>query len=105
MNNALRNDSNRAGRRKLRALLEEAPKIKISKAREIVDGNRGLIRRVIRKGHSLRAIAEAVDVAPRTLQKYLSKAGMFFRKPRKNKGRVIRPYKAREIQTEKPVPA
>jgi len=61
----------------------------------VVKAQRGLIRRAIRKGHSLGDIAAAVSLKPRTLQKYLSKSGLFFRKPRKNKGRVIRPYKPR----------
>jgi len=69
---------------------------RISETERFVHENRGLIRRAIRKGHTLRAIAMASNMGPRTLQKYLTKEGLFFRKPRKNKGSVIRPYKARK---------
>jgi hypothetical protein len=81
---------------RLRRLLLEQPKRALTEAAAIVAEQRGLLRKAIRKGHSLKAIAAAVSIAPRTLQKHLSKAGLFFRKPRKNKGRVIRPYKARK---------
>ena len=68
-----------------------------SETERFVNEHRAVIRQAIRKGHSLATISRTVGVGQRTLQKYLSKAGLFFRKPRKNKGTVIRPYKARKI--------
>lgn len=86
---------------RLLRLLEEKPKRRMSEAAALVADQRGVLRRAIRKGHSLKAIAAAVGIPERTLQKHLSKAGLFFRKPRKNKGRVIRPYKSRKKGTGK----
>jgi hypothetical protein len=83
---------------RLRLLLKVVPKSRMTIGRVVVKEHGRLIQSAIRKGHSLRSIAQAVNLGPRTLQKYLSLAGIFFRKPRKKKGRVIRPYKARQKQ-------
>ena len=80
----------------LRRLAAESPAERVPVGARVVDEHRSLIRQAIRKGHRLSALAQAINMKPRTLQKYLSKAGLFFRKPRKNKGVVIKPYKKRE---------
>jgi DNA-binding NarL/FixJ family response regulator len=80
----------------LQRLINEPPRKKLSEAARVVAEQRSLIRRAIRRGHSLSAVASALSLPKRTLQTHLNLAGLFFRKPRKNKGVVIRPYKRRE---------
>jgi hypothetical protein len=80
----------------LTRLLEKAPEKRLSRVAEIVIKNRLLLRRAIRRGHSLAAIAKELDVPARTLQRHLNNARLFFRSPRKKKGVAIRPYKARK---------
>lgn len=72
-----------------------------SEAAQIVAENRSLLRRAIRRGHSLATIAAEIKMPKRTLQKHLNLAGLFIRRPRKKKGLVIRPYKRRQSQKEK----
>jgi ribosome-binding protein aMBF1 (putative translation factor) len=80
----------------LSKLASSAPLKLLSEAEEVVTKYRSLIRRAIRAGHSLQALATELKLPKRTLQRHLTKAGLFFRKPRVNKGTVIRPYKARK---------
>jgi hypothetical protein len=89
----------------LRKLVGSPAKRRLGHAEAIVIQCRVLIRQAMRRGHSLEAIAVAVNVKPRTLQNHLGKAGLFFRRPRTKKGTVIRPYKARErVGFSDPVP-
>jgi hypothetical protein len=67
-----------------------------SEAEQLIEAHRGLIRRVIRAGHSLQVLADELKLPKRTLQRQLTKAGLFFRTPRVNKGVAIRPYKTRK---------
>lgn len=82
----------------LRRLLERPADKRPSEAAQIVAENRSLLRRAIRRGHSLATIASEIKLPKRTLQKHLNLAGLFFRKPRTKKGSVIRPYKRRAMK-------
>ena len=53
-----------------------------SETERFVNEHRAVIRQAIRKGHSLATISRTVGVEQRTLQKYLSKAGLFFSESR-----------------------
>jgi hypothetical protein len=75
----------------LSRLLVKPASIRISEAEKIVSGNRRLIRKAMRQGHDLAAISRELSIPKGTLQKHLNAAGLFFRKPRKQKGEVIRP--------------
>ncbi len=77
-------------------LLDQRPESSGSEVESFVRKNRSMLRKVIRRGHSLEVIATKLNYKKRTLQKYLNLAGLFFRKPRVNKGRAIRPYKSRK---------
>jgi hypothetical protein len=77
-------------------LVERPPLKKQSEAAQVVDEHRRLIRRAMRRGHSLTTLARELNVPKRALQKELNIAGLFFRKPRKNRGVVVRPYKRRK---------
>lgn len=80
----------------LTRLLERTPERRVSEAAEVVAKNRSLLRRAIRRGHSLAVIAAELKLNKRTLQRHLTIAGIFFRKPRKNSGTVVRPYKRKK---------
>lgn len=80
----------------LTRLLLRAPEKRVSDAAKAVAEHRSLIRRAIRRGHSLGTIAAELKVSKRTLQRHLNAAGIFFRKPRKNRGGVVRPYRKRK---------
>lgn len=80
----------------LENLLTRTPERRASKAAEVVKNNRSLLRRAIRRGHSLATIASELKVNKRTLQRHLTLAGIFFRKPRTNSGTVVRPYMRRK---------
>ncbi len=77
-------------------MLDRPAEKKLSEAAETVAKNRGLLRRAIRRGHSLSVIAAELKLSKRTLQRHLNLAGIFFRKPRTNSGTVVRPYKRRK---------
>lgn len=64
-----------------------------SEAEEVVMKFRGLIRRAIRAGHSLQTLADELKLSKRTLQRQLTNAGLFFRRPRVKNGKAIRRYK------------
>jgi AraC-like DNA-binding protein len=72
------------------------PTKRLSDAAQVVALHRGLIRKAIRRGHSLQTLAAELHLPKRTLQRHLNLSGLFFRKPRTNKGSVIRPYKPRK---------
>ena len=80
----------------LTRLLERSPEKRVSEAAEVVAKNRSLLRRAIRRGHSLAVIAAELKLPKRTLQRHLNMAGMFFRKPRTNSGTVVRPYRRKK---------
>lgn len=85
----------------LTRLLQRPAEKRRSAAAQIVADNRSLLRRAIRRGHSLATIAAEIRMPKRTLQKHLNLAGLFFRQPRKKKGLAIRPYKRRQMQEKK----
>lgn len=62
-----------------------------------VKKHRGLLIRALRKGHSLDHISEELRIPKKTLQRHLNEAGIFLRKPRKNKGSVVRPYRTKNM--------
>jgi len=76
----------------LHRLAKKSPEKALTPVAKIVAENRGVLRKAIRRGHSLKAISEELKVAARTLQRHLSLAGLFFRKPRTKTGKAIRPY-------------
>lgn len=78
-------------------LLDSPPRKRRPEAAQVVDEYRSQIRRAMRRGHSLETLATELRLPKRTLQRYLNLAGLFFRKPRKNRGVVVRPYKKRKI--------
>lgn len=80
----------------LTRLLARAPERRVSEAAQVVAVHRSLIRRAIRRGHSLQTLAVELQLPKRTLQRQLNLAGLFFRHPRTNKGSVIRRYKQRQ---------
>jgi transcriptional antiterminator len=80
----------------LTRLILRSPEKKLSEAARIVAEHRNLIRRAIRRGHSLNTLAAELRVPKRTLQRHLNLAGLFLRKPRTGRGVVIRPYKKRK---------
>ena len=82
--------------RVLTRLLDRTPKRRLSEAAQVVAMHRSLIRRAIRRGHSLQTLATELQLPKRTLQRHLNFAGLFFRHPRTNKGSVIRRYRPRE---------
>jgi len=79
-------------------LAQCTPEKKLSEAAQVVAQHRNLIRRAIRRGHSLDTLARELKLPKRTLQRHLNLAGLFFRKPRINKGVVVRPYKRRKSE-------
>lgn len=80
----------------LSRLAKNSPEKALTPVAKIVSENRGALRRAIRRGHSLKAISEELKVPARTLQRHLSLAGLFFRKPRTKTGKAIRPYKRKK---------
>jgi hypothetical protein len=80
----------------LTRLVEKSPENPLTAAAAIVAQHRSLIRRAIRRGHSLAVISKELRIPQRTLQRHLSEAGLFFRKPRVKKGAAIRAYKSRK---------
>lgn len=78
----------------LTRLAEKTPDKRLSAAAVIVTQHRRLLRRAIRRGHSMAVISTELRIPKRTLQRHLSDAGLFFRKPRVKKGTAIRPYKS-----------
>ena len=80
----------------LARLASRPPRKQLSEAATVVEAYRSQIRRAIRRGHSLQTLATELRLPKRTLQRHLNLAGLFFRKPRKNRGVVIRPYKKRK---------
>ena len=81
-------------------LLERPPAKRLSEAAAVVAQNRSLLRRAIRRGHSLATIAAELKLSKRTLQRHLHLSGLFFRKPRRNTGTVVRPYRHRKVAKE-----
>ena len=77
-------------------LVVESPAKRLTTAAQIVAEHKRLLRRAIRRGHSLAVISRELHVPKRTLQRHLSLAGLFFRRPRAKKGTAIRPYKTRK---------
>jgi AraC-like DNA-binding protein len=80
----------------LTRLVEKTPEKPLTAAAAIVAQHRSLLRRAIRRGHSLAVISKELRISKRTLQRHLSEAGLFFRQPRVNKGTAIRAYKPRK---------
>lgn len=80
----------------LARLATNPPKKRLSLAAQVVAEHRNLIRRALRKGHSLQTLATELKLPKRTLQRQLNLAGLFVRTPRTGRGAVIRPYKKRE---------
>lgn len=78
----------------LARLLGKPAIVRMSSAERIVNTNRSLIRRAMREGHGLDAIARELSIHKMTLKRHLHKAGLFFRKPRTKRGVVIRPKKS-----------
>lgn len=56
--------------------------------------NRRLIRKAMRMGHGLETLSRELHVPKYTLQRYLHKAGLFFRKPRVRKGHAVKQNRA-----------
>ncbi len=82
-----------ADRERTRGLLRLAltPAVpKETEAARLVAKNRRLIRKAMRMGHGLEVIARELRLPKRTLQRYLSEAGLFFRKPRKRVGHAVK---------------
>jgi hypothetical protein len=73
----------------LAPLVERAAVPLLTEAALVVAGNRRLIRKAMRMGHSLDALARALQLPKRTLQRHLNEAGLFFRKPRAKKGHAV----------------
>jgi hypothetical protein len=78
----------------LHRLLTTPAKIRMSAAERIVVSNLPLIRKAMRAGHGLVAISNELSISKSALQTHLSRAGLFFRTPRKNKGAIVRPKKS-----------
>jgi hypothetical protein len=75
----------------LSQLIQKPAEIRMTEAARIIAGNRRLIRKAMRMGHGLEAISRELSIPKSTLQRHLNSMGLFFRKPRKKKGEVIRP--------------
>ena len=80
----------------LTRLIGKKPEKRLSAAAAVVAKHRRLLRRAIRRGHSVAVISKELGIPPRTLQRHLNNAGLFFRRPRVKTGKAIRPYKARK---------
>ena len=80
----------------LTRLIGKKPEKRLSAAAAVVAKHRRLLRRAIRRGHSIAVISKELGIPARTLQRHLNNAGLFFRMPRVKKGKAIRPYKARK---------
>lgn len=78
----------------LARLLEKPAKVKVGTAEQIITSNLRLIRRAMREGHGLDAISRELSIPKATVKRHLNNAGIFFRKPRTNRGTVIRPKKS-----------
>ena len=79
----------------LSRLVEKSPEKKLTEAALVVSQHRGLIRKAMRLGYSLHTLSSELKLPKRTLQRHLNLAGMFFRRPRVNKGVVVRAYKTK----------
>ena len=62
----------------------------LTKAWRVVAGNRKLIRKAMRMGHSLETLSKELQLPKRTLQRHLNEAGLFYRKPRTKKGHAVK---------------
>lgn len=77
-------------RSKALARLVEKPAVPVlTSTARVVAANRKLIRKAMRLGYGLEIISQQINVPKRTLQRELNEAGLFFRKPRKKKGRAV----------------
>ena len=79
----------------LSRLVDNLPEKQLTEAAAVVVQHRGLIRKAMRLGYSLETLSIELKLPKRTLQRHLNLAGLFFRKPRVNKGVVVRAYKSK----------
>ena len=66
----------------------------LSEAARVVATHRRLIRKAMKMGHSLDTMARELNLPKRTLQRHMNEAGLFFRKPRVNKGHAVKKNRA-----------
>ena len=78
----------------LKSLVNRPAVPRLTEAARVVAGNRRLIRKAMRLGHSLDTLARELKLPKRTLQRNLNEAGLFFRKPRAKNGRAVKRNKA-----------
>jgi hypothetical protein len=78
-------------RSKVLALLIERPAIpSLSDAARVVASNRRMIRKAMRLGHGLATLSKELRLPKRTLQRHLNEMGLFFRKPRTQRGHAVK---------------
>jgi hypothetical protein len=62
----------------------------LSEAARVVARNRKLIRKAMRMGHGLETLSKELQLPKRALQRQLNEVGLFIRKPRTNRGNVVK---------------
>ena len=74
----------------LKSLVNKPAIPRLTEAARVVAGNRRLIRKAMRMGHSLDTLARELRLPKRTLQRHLNEAGLFFREPRAKSGHAVK---------------